>query len=278
MASKLLALALLVATTTLATPASAGPKDLVICIPGGAGSSGAATTYMAPFFKRIETLAGWPNGSIQGSYQPDYASCTSQLGSRKPGFAVVSLGVYLEQRSAFGMQVIGQVDMFAGAGSHLYLVVKKGSYASLDALKGKKLVSNHVEESKFVSRVVFGGKIDVERHFVVKKTSSNLQGMREVARGAADATIVNADELKTMKQRSWGADLVVLHTSPALPPAPLVALGRWASAADIAKVKGVFTSVCSGADGRQLCASSSIQQISPATDATYAAMVRLYGR
>lgn len=261
-----------------ASPARAGSRDFLICIPGSPGSSASAQSYLTPFFRRVESLAGWPAGATSGNYQPSYAGCLSQIRSGRPGFAVMSLGFYLEQRTAHRLTAIGQVEMFAGAGQRLYLVVKRGAFKTLADLKGKRLTSNHLEEAKFLNKVMFGGKIDVERHFVLRRVTETTKGMRDVARGRTDATIINDDELRTMKSRSFGKDLEVIHQSPPLPGAPLVAIGANAAAADLAKMRRTIAGMCLGADGRKLCADAGIRAMRSASDSTFWAMVRLYGR
>lgn len=256
--------------------AQAGARDLVICMPGSPGSTAGARVYMAPFFRRIESLAAWPASTINGSFYPSYTGCMSRIRSQRPGFAVLSLGVYLEQRKRFKMRVIGRVDILYGAGNRLYLVVKKGSYTSLAQLKGKRLTSDHLEETKFLNKVMFGGKIDVSTHFKLKKVRFTTKGMRDVKRGRADATIINDEQLRIMKRR--GYPLVVLHKSPPLPGAPLVALGSYARSGDINKMKKVAGAMCSGAQGKSLCRKTGIKGARRATDSTYARMIRLFDK
>ncbi len=256
--------------------ALAGGRDLVICMPGSPGSTIGAKTYMAPFFRRIESLAAWPASTINGSFHPTYASCLARVRSIRPGFAVLSLGVYLEQRTRLKLRVIGQVDILYGAGQRLYLVVKKGTYTSLAQLQGKRLTSDHLEETTFLNKVMFGGKINVTTHFKLKKVRATTKGMRDVKRGRADATIINDEQLRIMKRR--GYPLVVLHKSPRLPGAPLVALGRYARGGDISKMKKVVSAMCSGPLGRKLCRNTGIKGVRRATNRTYAKMVRLFGK
>jgi len=261
----------------LAVPtAEAGSRDFLICIPGSPGTSAGAAAFMTPFFRRIESLAGWPASSTTGSYQPRYAGCMASIRSSRPGFAVMALGVYLQHRRDMHLKVIGQVDMFAGPGRRLHLVVRKGTFRTLAELKGKKLTSNHLVEKRFLNKIMFGGKIDVAQHFVLRQVSRTTKGMRDVARGRVDATIVNDDELRTMHHRSWGRKLTVIHKSPALPGAPLVAFGRNAKRADISALRRVIARMCSGAQGRKLCKSSGIRSMRLATQSTYARMIRMY--
>jgi ABC-type phosphate/phosphonate transport system substrate-binding protein len=278
MRTTILIAALLLVGLTGAPRAEAGSRDFLICIPGSPGSSASAQSYLTPFFRRVESLAGWSAGATTGSYQPSYSGCLSQIRSGRPGFAVMALGAYLEQRVAHRLQVIGQVEMFAGAGQRLYLVVKRGAFKTVADLKGKRLTSNHLEEAKFLSRVMFAGKIDVTQHFVLRKVNATTKGMRDVARGRVDATIINDDELRTMKGRAFGKDLEIIHQSPPLPGAPLVAFRGNATAADLASLRRSIGGMCSGAEGRKLCLSAGIRAMRSATDATFAAMVRRFGR
>ncbi|MFH2010588.1 MAG: PhnD/SsuA/transferrin family substrate-binding protein [bacterium] len=270
---------LVILGTLLWTPrANAGSRNLLICIPGSPGTSATAQTYMAPFYRRIESLATWQVGSLQGSYQPTYSGCLSKINSWQPGFAVMSQGVYLEHRKALRLNVIGSLQMFAGAGKQLYLVVKKGSFKTVADLQGKRLTSNHLEETKFLNKVMFGGKIDVTRHFLLKQVSQTTKGMRDVVRGRADATIINDDELRTMNGRSWRNTLQIIHKSPRLPGAVLVAFGKWASRVDLAQMKKVARTMCAGPGGRKLCRASGIQSAGAATQATYGRIIRLFGK
>jgi ABC-type phosphate/phosphonate transport system substrate-binding protein len=267
---------ILLASLTGSHPAQAGGRDLVICMPGSPGTTAGAQAYMAPFFRRIESLAAWPASTINGSFHPTYTSCLARVSSIRPGFAVLSLGVYLEQRKRLKLRVIGQVDILYGAGHRLYLVVKKGAYTSLAQLQGKRLTSDHLEETTFLSKVMFGGKIDVTTHFKLKKVRATTKGMRDVKRGRADATIINDEQLRIMKRR--GYPLVVLHKSPRLPGAPLVALGSYARRGDISKMNKVVSTMCSGPLGRKLCRNTGIKSVRKATNRTYAKMVRLFGK
>lgn len=261
-----------------APPGVAGPRDFLICIPGSPGTTASAESYLAPFFRRLESLAGWPAASISGSYQPSYVGCLRHINTGRPGFAVMSMGVFLENRTTHKLRVIGRVEMFAGAGQRLHLVVKRGTFKSLAELKGKTLVSNHLEETKFLNRILFGGKLDVTRHFVLRRVTETTKGMRDVARGKADATILNDDELRTMQNRPFGKDLEVIHQSPPLPGAPLVAFEGNATPADVTHLARVMGGMCTGAEGKKLCLSAGIRSMQTATQATFAPMIRAFGR
>lgn len=255
--------------------AMAGSKDFVVCLPLGEGSSTLATRHMSPFLRHVEKLVGWKSNAIKGKYLNSVSTCEAHVKASKPGFAVLSQGLYLDKRRAWRLKVIGRVDMPRGAGRRLYLVVKKGRYSSLSDLKGKVLKSNHVAEKKFLSKVVFKGKIDVESHFKLRPTTSPLRGFKSVYRGRADATLVNEEELKLMRRRKEGKQLEVIYKSPKLPGTPVVAFRRNASSKDIRTLKKALPGLCKGV-GASVCRGAMIKDFDAASQSTYRKLIRLF--
>lgn len=265
----------MVCSSMIPAVASAGPRDFAICLPLGEGSSAAANQYLGGFFRHVEKLMGWPADSISGKYLTSISECNGYVSSQKPGFGLFSQGLYLAKRTSAKLQVIGKVDMPRGAGTRLHLVVKKGAYKNYQALQGKALKSNHIAERRFISKVIFRGKIDAFTFFDLQTTSSPLMGFKSVFRGRAEATLINDDELKIMKKRKEGRDLTVIYTSPRLPGTPVVAFRGNASAADIRKMSRILPKICTG-EGKSVCRNTMIRSFSSASDATYRALVRMY--
>lgn len=255
--------------------AHAGSRDFVVCLPLGEGSSSVATRHMSPFLRHVEKLVGWPAKAIGGKYINSLSACERHVKSQKPGFGVLSQGLYLEKRRAWKLKIIGRVSMPRGAGKRLYLVVKKGQYSKLSELKGKVLKSNHVAETKFLSKVVFRGKVDVTSHFKLRPTTSPLRGFKSVYRGRADCTLVNDEELKLMKRRKEGKALEVIYKSPRLPGTPVVAFRRHASSSDIRKLKKNLPKVCRGS-GKSVCRGAMIQSFHSASRSTFRKALRLF--
>lgn len=258
-------------------PASAGPRDFAICLPLGEGSSALANRYLPPFFRHVEKRMGWPTGSMKGKYFTSISACARYVSSKSPGFGLLSQGLYLERRRSWKLRVLGRVDMPRGAGTCLHLVVRKGSYASLNDLQGKKLKSNHVAEKRFLSKVIFKGKVNAQTFFNLASTYSPLMGFKSVFRNRADATLVNPDELKRMRGRKEGRVLKVIYSSPILPGTPVVAFRGNASGSDMTKMKRTLPRICSGA-GRRICTNAMIRRFRSAGDATYRKLVRMFGR
>ncbi len=257
--------------------AQAAKRVFVVCLPLAEGAEEAATKQMAPFLRRLEKLAGWPAGSVEGHFYSSIAGCEAAVRRLKPAFGLVSQGLYLEKRRTWGLKVIGRVDMPRGAGRRLYLVVKKGAYKSLDELRGKVLKSNHVAEVRFLSKVIFRGKVDAGRFFRLRSTSSPLRGFKAVYRGRADCTLVNDEELKIMRRRREGKDLEVIYQSPVLPGTPVVAFRRHAAPQDVKAVARALRNLCKG-EGASVCRNAMIRRFLPGSDATFRKLVRLFGR
>ena len=272
---KSLTLAIFTVATMSATNVWAKKREFVVCLPLGEGSSALATRHMKPFIRHLEKKAGWKANSVKGKYINSMSTCLSYINANKPDFGVLSQGVYLKMRRKWGLTVLGRVDMPRGAGRRLYLVVQKGKHSSLADLKGTTLKSNHVAETKFVSKVVFKGKIDVTKHFKIRTTSSPLRGFKSVYRGRAEATLVNDDELKLMRKRKEGKKLKVILSSPRLPGTPVVAFRGNASSKDVRVLRKAIRSLCKGS-GKSVCRNAMIRRFMPASNATYSKIRRLY--
>lgn len=273
--NKTLAIAILAVATMSAGNVWAKNREFVVCLPLGEGSSALATRHMKPFIRHLEKKAGWQANSVKGKYINSMSKCLSYISANKPDFGVLSQGVYLKMWKKWRLKVLGRVEMPRGAGRRLYLVVQKGKHSSLASLKGTTLKSNHVAETRFLSKVIFKGKVDVTTYFKIRTTSSPLRGFKSVYRGRAEATLVNDDELKLMRKRKEGKKLKVILSSPRLPGTPVVAFKGHASAKDTRVLKKALRSLCNGS-GKSVCRNAMIRRFLPASNATYSKLRRLY--
>ena len=83
---------------------------------------------------------------------------------------------------------------------HYSLVVKDPALKSLADLKGKKVSSNHFASPKYVSKVAFDGKTDVEKDFMMVKASAPSKPLKDVEAGRADAALIDDEQLAQMKE------------------------------------------------------------------------------
>ena len=263
------------ALLALSLPAPAVAESLVICHVGGPGTTAQAVPALDKFLRHVEQAAGLARGSMSGEYHTTMRGCLAYVAKHKPVFGVFDLPTYLRQHKRWKIKPLAHMGQ---ANSQRYhLLVRDGSFADLAALKGKKLIST-VADLKFVSKMIFGGKLDAAAHFKVKTTRKPLKGIRKVARGRADATLVDALALKHLPQLKLPVKLKAIHSSGGLPGLTMAVLQVHSASAGklVRKLTAVLPKLCAG-DGKRLCESFSIKAFRSARAATYNSLVKQYG-
>ncbi len=271
---------LVAAAAAFATSASAGEKDFVIWTPGIPGTSETAGPFINEFTKYIGNKRGWPPGSSTGIYCEDAGQFEKALAG-KPGFAMIPAWRYLQLACGKNApEPFAAVDGIAGMSSRVrfHIVVKKGTATTLEDLKGKRLISNHLFEQnhKFISRVLLGGKVDIDTFFQLKRTPSPLSGIfRPLASGEQDAALINDEQLNA-PNKPPGLELTVVYSSDPIATFPLVAFPEQVKPAEREAVKKVLTGMCDDPAGKQVCASLQINRFVPLDAGSFDAAIQRY--
>ena len=261
--------------------AVAGEKDFLIYAPGAGGSPEQAKPYLDTLFGYLEKKLGWPAKSGGGEYVDDAKAADEYLDKTKPGFGLLSPEFYLRLScKKVPMTVLARVVGDEVAGEPVYHVVVKSDkpYKTLEDLKGKKLVSNHLHDPKFVSRLIFDGKLDVEKFFATQPTLSPIKPFKSVDRDEADAALVSDAQLKHIKKEmpALAGKLRTVFTSAALPPYPVVAFDKAAPTALREQVKKALREMCSSKEGAEVCKSLTINRIEAIDAKTFAPAIDRY--
>lgn len=265
------------AGVALAAPASAGEKDFIIYAPGVGGTVDTARPFIDAFCRYIEKARGWPAGSSNGLYIEDAKEAAHAVEERKPGFGLIP--AWMDLDLACGKDApepIAAVDGIAGMsnGARFHIVVKKGGAKSLEELKGKSLISNHVQNHKYVSRVLLGGKVDIDTFFkTVKDVKSPVRPFKELLSGASDAALLSDEQLKN---KPADAELVTVYSSAPQAPFPLVAFPSQVKGPERDAVRKVLAEMCGKPDGKLVCASLQITRFIPLDPTAYRAAVQQY--
>jgi hypothetical protein len=255
-------------------PAPASAQALVICNIGGPGSTKQARPVLEKFLRHVEKSGGLKQGSMRGEYHTTLKACQEYVKREKPLFAVFDLATYLSQREALKLRPLG--CMGSPTGQRYHLLVREGSYKNLAALKGKLLISSHLGDMRFVSRVIFDGKIDAAKHFKIKATRRPLKGIRKVARNKADATLVDRMAYDHLGELKLPAKLVSIYRSVGLPGLTLAVVG--AAKPDgptVKKVTSALPKLCAG-PGKSLCKTFQVTAFSRAKAATFNKLAKRY--
>lgn len=260
----------------LASPAFAGERDFILYAPGVGGTADTARPFIDAFSRYLEKERGWPARSSNGIYIEDAREAARAIVERKPGFGLIPAWLDLELSCGKDApQPVAAVDGIAGMSSavRFHVVVKRGGAKTLADLKGKTLVSNHLENHKYVSRVLFGGKVDIDTFFKIKETKSPVRPFTNLISGEADAALVSDDQLKNKPAE---LDLVTLFSSEPQAPFPLVAFPAQVKPAERDAVQKVLVAMCSTPAGAKICSSLQISRFVPLDAGAYQGAVQLY--
>lgn len=256
--------------------AFAGGRDFIAEHAGAGANAQNAQPYIDQFLRTTESMTGWPANSTKGEWVDDLKGAEKAIAEHKPGFAILDPEVYFELRKKEALEPIAEVKGKTFNKGHYSLVVKDPALKSLADLKGKKVSSNHFASPKYVSKVAFDGKVDVEKDFQMMKAAAPSKPLKDVEAGRADAALIDDEQLAQMKEIA--PDLKVIWTSPALPPTPVVAFTKNASAADKAAFQKALPKLCADGKGKEVCESMFIDTFAPVDKNAFSAAQKKYDK
>ena len=266
-------LAALALSSTLLSPAAARAGEgtgLVVVREHGVGSAAQAQQYLDRLAASAARVNGW--SAVFSKYFTSRRQAKAWIQAEQPAFGILTLDTYLALRAPMKLSVVGKAEV-KGAGGRRYHVISKDA-KDLAGCKGKPLASNHLDDTRFVERVVAGGAFKLA-DFQPLPTRRPLQTVKKVLRGEATCALVDDAQLADLANVEGGAALHPVWSSKELPPMVVVAFGH----TDPALARGFkakLSKVCSGA-GKQACAEVGISRLAPASDKDYRAVVRAYG-
>lgn len=267
---------LLAVLTILMVPSVAIGHSLVICHVGGPGNTEQAKPVLDKFLRHVEQAGGIARGSMNGEYHSTKESCLKYIDTNKPLFGVFDLATYLQLRRSYKLKPLACMGSMDSQRYHL--LVRQGSFKDLNALKGKKLISNLVQDPRFVSRIILGGRVDATKHFELAHTSRPLKGIRKVARSKAEATLVDGLAYAHLAELKLPVKLVSIHDSPALPGLTLTVLGAQEDAKTTQVIKKMIKALpklCSG-PGKSMCQTFQVTSFSKVKPKSYATLEKKY--
>ena len=249
-----LGLALSLAAPCLALPAvaQAASNDFFVESASSGGTAETAKPYLDLFIGYAQkALSGWK--PITAVFFGERKSLDAAILAKQPGFAMLDVDVFLELRKREELVVLAAVEGNIHALGHLHVVVKDPAIKTLDDLKGKILVSNHLQSPRFIGKVMFEGKLDPVTFFQLQPSNSPMKGLKAVDRDEAAATIVDDQQLASMKTLPFGASLRSIFTSPALPASPFVAFGKTTKPDERLAVQKMLLGMCGDKKGAEVC-------------------------
>ncbi len=240
--------------TAWATPGQAevsSERKFLICQASGVTTAEDAKPYIDGFGKYLADRLGWDVATFEVRFET--GNCLKILETWKPAYATIPLWDFLAAEARLKMEPLVFAKVGGETSTKYRLMVKKGAYASLDALKGKILTGNMVADAAYLSKVVFKGAVDAASHFVLKQKKRPLRAIRKVARGKADAALVDSLQFDSLQELSVFAKLEVIFTSDPVPNLGLVYMKDAANGGDVAKFRDALIKMCDDAEGKEIC-------------------------
>ena len=241
--------ALLAATAAADAPA----LDVLVCYPASAVSARDAEPALKEMVSVIESIGGWPAGTVKAHFTTRLSECQKKLDALQPPFAFLPLGTFLRNHQSHQLRPLVQPRLAASSEDSYHLVVRGGTFSTLDDLRGKKVGGPWLEDLEFLRRVVFAGKLDPQKDFHLSSCKRALKALRQLASGKLDAVLLNRQQAKSLSELPFGRELKIIYDSEPLPQVGLVADVRRASEADRQKMQKAMEAMCSHQKGKKLC-------------------------
>lgn len=249
--------------------AAAETVHLLVFLENGIGTAGQAQKYVDKLVEAARSSNGW--AKAEGKYVTRRNSAERYVKQNSPDFGFVSLAPYLAWRKSDKLEVLGVADVERAGGRRYHLVSKTAS--GLAGCKGKKVASNHLDDPRFIDKVVSGGAFTL-KDFDLIKTRRPVQTIKKVIKGDATCALVDDAQLAELPHIDGSKGVRSVWKSADLPPVAVVAFSS-ATSAERAKFKASLGSLCSGAN-KATCDKVGIRSIKAADESTYAKVIKSY--
>jgi len=229
------------------------PMTVLICYAGGSVQSQDAEAATASMLRVVEESGGWSPGSMTGLFISEVKECGMRLDEQKPPFAIITLGTFLAYREKLELIPLAQPVIDGNSAERYRIMVRKGTYTSLETLKGKTVGGVLVDETEFLKRVVLRGKVDPVSFFTLKSSQRVLHCLRSLAKGELDGVFVNSQQYRALGSLPFAGELEAVFTSEEIPLVGVVANRQRTTADERNRFARALSRVCTHQEGKQLC-------------------------
>jgi hypothetical protein len=233
----------------------------------------ASPTSVQPYLDRFVAIAAERNGwaDAKGQYYNNRSAAEAFIQTHHPHYGIFSLPSFLALQAQYKLEVIGQVAVSLAGGRQYYLISK--SAADLAECKGRVVASDHVDDARFIERVVAGRNFTLA-DFTVGQTQRPLQTIKEVINGEAACALVDDAQFAELPHLEGADGLHAVWQSDTLPPMVVTAFPA-ASADERERFQENLAKLC---EEESTCAEVGIVSLKAASASAYAAVIAAYGR
>ncbi|TAK63451.1 sterol transporter periplasmic substrate-binding protein BstB [Methylobacter sp.] len=266
---------LLIPFTTSATP---NPEMIVVCYPGGPVNTKDANEAMSSMLRVVEHIGQWQENRFNSLFITKTDDCRKQMAEKKPKFAIISLGLYLELRTRYHLVPVVQPKIKGRTSERYRVMVQKDKYKSLNELKGLTLGGTVLEEQSFVGKIVFAGKYDPASFFVLKTSNQAIRALRSLDKGELDAVILNEQQFNGLASLHMERPLEAVFTSEEIPLMGVVANSATTTLEERNRFGKALETMCTDTEGKKLCELFGVESFVTADAAVFEPMVKLWAK
>lgn len=272
-------LALLLATLLIPGLAvAAGPAtSVVVCYPGGAVNPNDANAAMGSMLRVVERVGQWQDHQFSSSFTVKAADCRKLLAEKNPPFAITSLGLYLDLRLADHLVPLVQPKIGGRTSERYRVVVRRGSFKDLVALRGHSLGGTVLQEPAFIGRIVFAGTVD-PTGFDLRPSNQAIRALRALDNGELDAVMLNEQQFSALGSLALKNSLDAIFTSEEIPLIGVVANSKISSAGERARFTKALESMCGDPEGKKLCDLFGVGSFVEVDPRVFDRVIRLWAR
>lgn len=249
---------------------------VLVCYSGGTVNQNDANAAMGSMLRVVERVGQWPKNRFASTFTANADECGKQL-QEQPQFAITSLGLYLDRRAADHWVPLVQPRINGRTTERYRVVVRKGSFSDLTALKDRSLGGTTLDDRDFVARIVFAGKIALT-DFDLRPSHLAIRMLRGLDSGELDAALLNQQQFTSLDSLNLKNPMDVIFTSEEIPMIGVVANTKVSTPEDRARFTQALESMCGDAEGKKLCDLFGVESFVAVNPHVYDGAIRLWER
>jgi ABC-type phosphate/phosphonate transport system substrate-binding protein len=262
-------------------PASGGraaPLEIVVASEALVAGGPHLPENLTAFLRRLETVGGWPSGSLRGRAFTRPREALAYMRANKVPFAILPIHQLVEGRKDLKLDVLGRVVGVEGSKAGYWGVALAGKrpYEHIEETPGLRLALTEGYDEQWLRVLMEGNVSDPFQHFKLLEVPTNADAVAALLARKVDVALVYESDFASLKPRlAAGGDLAWVYASGTLPPPAVVAVPRWASAADRKRMTAALDKLCKG-EGGDICARMAIVYAQAGRADTYDLVIRKY--
>jgi ABC-type phosphate/phosphonate transport system substrate-binding protein len=273
-------------TLTLALLASVVPAkgrpgpEIVIASEALVAGGSYLPDNLAGLVRRLETVGGWPAGSLRGKAFTHPREALAYIRANKVPFAILPPHQLVEGRKELKLEILGRAVGVEGSKTGYWGVALAGKrpYAHIEEAPGLRLAVTEAYDEQWL-RVLLEGNVSAPaQHFKLVEVATGAEALAAVLARKADVAMLYQSDFVPLKPRlADGGDLAWVYASGTYPPPAIVAVNRFATAADKKRMTAAIKEVCKG-EGAEPCGRMGILYVEPGRADTYDVVIQKYAQ